>query len=563
MRCGRYLICLSLLIVLLTVRSGAQQTPAAAQKPSEARLLPGMGNVSHPVSTRNPQAQEFFDQGLALVYGFNHDEAVRSFQAAADRDPKMAMAWWGIALAVGPNYNLPVDKEREAQAYAAIQKALALSKSGPPIEHAYIEALSRRYTDQPNGDYQKLEMAYHDAMRRVVKDYPDDLDAATLFAESGMNLRPWQLWNNDGTPAPGTDEIVATLESVLQRDPSHIGANHYYIHAVEASPHPERALASAQRLAALAPASGHLVHMPGHIYIRTGDHLASEKTNQAAARADENYIALTHAQGVYPMMYYSHNLDFIVVENCMMGRYAEAAQAAKRLQAYVQPMGSGMPMVDTFLQKQILVLVRFQKWDEILKLPQPDTHLPLSTGMWNFARAQAFANQRQIPLAQSELAALNNTAPEIAKVPVNAVGLKNSGIIPKIAALIVEARIAQAQNDVATVIARLREAVALQDSMDYNEPPDWFYPVRESLGAALLVNGVSGEAEKVFRKDLELNPRNPRSLFGLMLALQAQGASDDAIAVQQQYEAAWQGNDSLQLADLWGPAPANSKGVAK
>ena len=257
---------------------------AQSQPATPAKLMPGFGDHHHPVATANPEAQKFFDQGLVLSYGFNHDEAERSFRRAAELDPKMAMAWWGVAYVIGPNYNMPVDPEHEQHAYEAIQKAMSLSTNASQIERDYIQALAERYSNQPNSDYQKLAVDYNNAMRDLSRKYPDDLDAATIFAESGMNLHPWKLWNKDGTPAPGTEEIVSTLESVLRRDPTHLGANHFYIHAVEASAHPERALPSAERLAALAPASGHLVHMPGHIYIRTGDHAASEATNVKAAR---------------------------------------------------------------------------------------------------------------------------------------------------------------------------------------------------------------------------------------------------------------------------------------
>lgn len=532
-------------------------SPAIAQSPSSqpatlrGQMLPGMGKVDHPVNTRNPEAQRYFNQGLALIYGFNHDEAAHSFRSAAELDPKLAMAWWGVALAVGPNYNLPVDQQRELEAYNAVQKALALSADGPKKERAYIEALAKRYTNQPTTNYLALEQAYHDAMRQVSRAYPDDLDAATLFAESGMNLRPWKLWNADRTPAPGTEEIVATLESVLRRDPNHVGANHYYIHAVEASAHPERALPSAQRLAALAPGAGHLVHMPAHVYIRTGDHESGARTNELAAAADEKYLKLTNAQGVYPMMYYTHNLHFIAIENAMMGRYSDAMKAAQRVQAHVAPHAAHMPMLDSFNPLPTLVLVRFQRWDEILRLPQPDARLPISRGIYHYARGLAFAHGGNAAQAQAEVAALKQVAPEMSKIPTNPQGPRNASIIPQIAAEIVQARIAQQQNNGPAAVQHLQRAVLLEDSMDYNEPPDWFYPVRESLGAALLRNGDAVQAEKVFRDDLERNPRNGRSLFGLIQALKSQGRNEDARSVEQQFQTAWKNADTqLSISQL-------------
>ena len=302
----RHSLVLSLILAMCIL--AVAQDHAAHPPAKPATLMSGYGDLHHPVSTSNPQAQQFFDQGLRQIYAFNHDEAARSFQRAAELDPKLAMAYWGVAEAVGPNYNDPASDERFAAAHAAIQKAVDLSANASPVEQAYIQAMALRFPADPKADRRQAAEAYHDAMREVSKNFPDDLDAATLFAESGMNLHPWGLWHRDGTPEAGTEEIVATLESVIKRDPNHMGAIHYYIHAVEASASPERALAAANRLAAMAPSAGHLVHMPAHVYIRTGDYAAAVKTNQAAAIADRAYIKASGVQGLYPMMYYSHNL---------------------------------------------------------------------------------------------------------------------------------------------------------------------------------------------------------------------------------------------------------------
>ena len=303
---------LVLLALSSCLPSIAQDHSAHAQaKP--ATLMTGVGTLHHPVSTSNPEAQEFFDQGLRLIYAFNHDEAARSFQRAAELDPQLAIAYWGIAEAVGPNYNDPASEDRFKQAHEAIQKAVDLSANASPAEQAYIQAMAKRFPADPKADLRKAAEKYHDAMREVMKKYPDDLDAATLFAESGMDLHPWGLWHVDGTPEAGTEEIIITLESVISRDPNHLGAIHYYIHAAEASPNPERALAYANKLAAMAPNAGHIVHMPAHVYIRTGDYEAAVKTNEEAAAVDRAYIKTTGAQGIYPMMYYSHNLHFIAM----------------------------------------------------------------------------------------------------------------------------------------------------------------------------------------------------------------------------------------------------------
>ncbi len=320
----RYRIAFVLTLFLCAATFAQDHSAHNQSKP--ATLMSGLGDLHHSVSTRNPEAQQFFDQGLRLIFAFNHDEAARSFQRATELDPKLAIAYWGVAEAVGPNYNDPASDDRFKQAHEAIQKATGLSANASASEQAYIQAMALRFPAEPNPDRRKSAEAYHDAMREVVKKYPDDLDAATLFAESGMDLHPWGLWHHDGTPEEGTEEIVATLESVIRRDPNHLGAVHYYIHAVEASPSPERALAGANKLASLAPGAGHIVHMPAHVYIRTGDYESAVKTNQQAATVDRAYIQASGAQGIYPMMYYSHNLHFIAMCSAMNGNYAEAQE---------------------------------------------------------------------------------------------------------------------------------------------------------------------------------------------------------------------------------------------
>src|SRR5207253_3019907 len=306
--------------------------------------------------------------------------------------------------------------------------------------------------------------------------------------------------------------------------PNHLGANHFYIHATEASTHPERAVPSADRLGALAPASGHLVHMPAHTYIRTGDHETSARVNEEAAAADETLLKATNEQGIYPMMYYTHNLHFITMADSMMGRYADALRAARRVEAHVAPMAQKVPMLDGFMPMPTLVMVRFRRWQEILNLPKPAAGLSMTNGVYHYARGLAFANTGKQAEARAELAELEKLAPEMSKIPTNPTGAGNAQKIPKIAAELIEAKLA---GEKSAQIAHLRAAVSLQDAMDYTEPPDWFYPVRESLGAALLANGQAAEAEKVFREDLDRNPRNGRSLFGLRESLKAQGKTED------------------------------------
>jgi len=530
----------------------AHNVPTPAPPLKADGLVVGYGDLHHPVTTTNPEAQKFFDQGLRYIYAFNHDEATRSFERALELDPKFAMAYWGVAESVGPNYNDPADPERFKKAHEAIQKAVVLSAGASASEQAYIKALALRFPADPNTNLREAAEQSHDAMRELVKTFPDDLDAATFFAEAGMNLHPWGLWHVDGSPELGTEEIVATLESVLRRDPYHMGANHYYIHAVEASPSPERALAAANRLAALAPAAGHLVHMPAHIYIRTGDFDAGVKSNQRAAAADRAYIQAGAPSGIYPAMYYSHNLHFIAMCASMDGDYTESTKAAQTLAAHVGPHVKDMPPLEGFMTVPMAVEVRFQKWDKIMSMKAPDPSMKVAGVYWHFARGMALAAQGKTADADAELkmvhAAAEQTPPDVIfAMPVN----NKAKDVLTIADNVLAAKIAMAKRDTNASIAMLRKAIALQDTLKYSEPPDWFFPVRESLGAVLLLNGNAVEAEKVFREDLDRNPRNPRSLFGLSEALKAQKRDYDAQFVDKQFQSSWKAPDTkLKVADL-------------
>jgi tetratricopeptide (TPR) repeat protein len=535
----------------LCVPTFSQEHPAPAKAKSAAVLMTGFGNWHHPVSTKNAQAQAFFDQGLRLIYAFNHDEAMRSFQHAAELDPKLAMAYWGIAEAVGPNYNDPASADRFVQAHAAIEKAQALAADTSESDKAYIDALAKRFPADPKSDLRVAAEQYRDATRELMKRFPDDLDAATLFAEAGMNLHPWGLWRSDGTPEEGTDEIVLTLESVIRREPNHLGAIHYYIHSVEASTSPERALAGANRLAELAPAAGHIVHMPAHIYIRTGDYEAALKTNQKAALADQAYLKASGAEGIYPLMYYSHNLHFIAMSAAMNGNYIESRRGAQLLAANVGPHVKDMPALGGFMTVPLAVEVRFHKWNEILKAPQPDPALQTASVFWHFARGLALAGTGKLDEAEAEhkivAEAEDKTPPDaIFQMPIN----NKTKDILKIAENVLGAKISLAKNDMDATVSQLRAAVEVQDSLKYDEPQDWFYPVRESLGAVLLKIGDNTGAEEVFRADLERNPRNPRSLFGLEQALKEQNKTYDAGFVGKQFDANWKGTTRPTIDDL-------------
>src|SRR6266404_919776 len=528
----------NLLIFIFVACFGSAVFAATPNPEAPVRLIPGLGDVHHPVSTKNKQAQQFFDQGLALVYGFNHDEARRSFQRAAELDPKLAMAHWGVALTLEPKYNLPVDPERERAGYDAVQRAVALKENASEPERAYIEALVVRYSNDPKADLHALDRAYSDAMRKLSARYPDDLDAATLFAESMMNLNPWKLWTADGKAAEGTDEIVSTLESVLKRDPNHLGANHYYIHAVEASPHAERALPCAERLGKLAPAAGHLVHMPAHIYARVGDHPAAAHCNAIAAAADKKFLAATHEQGVYPLMYYSHNLHFLAFAASMDGNFAEAKDAAARVVANVMPGVKAMPMLEGFLPTPIVVLFAFERWDDLLKLPVPDSSFVTTNAVWHSLRGVAFANTGKTAEAEKEQKQFREVAGKIPPEQMYDM-LNNVGAVFKIHENLLAAEIDRSRHDDKAAIDSVRQAVAAEDALNYSEPPPWYPPVRPMLGHVLLEAKQLPEAEKVFRADLDRNPRDGRALSGLRDCLNAQGRKYEADQIDQQFHAAW------------------------
>ena len=528
----------TILMLATGVAVSVSTAPAKTNPASSPQLMPGLGEVHHPVSTKNSQAQQFFDQGLKFVFGFNHDEARRSFQRAAELDPKLAMAWWGVALTLGPNYNLPVDPAREKAGYDAVQRALASQENASDPERAYINALSVRYSNDPKADLHRLDLDYKNAMLKLVQRYPDDLDATTLYAESSMNLNPWHLWAADGKPADGTEEIVATLESVLKRDPNHLGANHYYIHAVEASPHAERALPCAERLGKLAPAAGHLVHMPAHIYARVGDHPAAAHCNAIAAAADKKFLAATHEQGVYPLMYYTHNLHFLAFAASMDGNFAEAKDAAARVVANVAPGVKAMPMLEGFLPTPIVVLFAFERWDDLLKLPAPDASLLITTAVWHSLRGVAFANTGKTAEAEKEQNAFREL---VAKIPPDTMydQLNKTGAVFKVHDHLLAGMIARSRHDDKGAIDSLAQAVAAEDALNYSEPPPWYPPVRPMLGRVLLEAKQLPEAEKVFRADLDRNPRDGRALSGLRDCLNAQGRKYEADQIDQQFRAAW------------------------
>ncbi len=531
-------------------RSPAVDVAVPPAAPVAPQPMTGLGTHHHPIRTMSAEAQAWFDQGMSLVFAFNHEEAVRAFERASALDPGAAMPPWGVAWALGPNYNLDIDDPRAKLASDAVARAKALAAGGPEIERAYVNALAVRYSPDPNADRPALARAYSQAMRQLVAHYPDDLDAATLYAESLMNLRPWKLWSVDGSPAEGTAEIVAVLESVLAREPDHLGANHYYIHAVEASRSPGRALASAQRLQSLAPAAGHLVHMPAHIYARTGDHAAAANANRAGVEADRAYLKTALPGGFYEMAYVPHNLHFLSDSHMMQGRFEDARQAAAQVREILTPHLSMMPMAESMVAIDLSVLLRFGRHDAILALPQEPADRPVLTAWWRFARTVALARSGKTDEAVAERAALDAAR---AKIPDSALfggtGLESAKTILALAATVADARIVAARSGHADAVTLWRAAVAAADQVPYDEPPIWFYPLRESLGGALLRAGRPAEAERVFREDLARHPRNPRALFGLRESLRQQ--KKDVAWVERAFDRSWQNADvSLTVDDL-------------
>jgi len=504
----------------------------------------GLGALHYAVTTKNAEAQKYFDQGMRYVYAFNHEQAIASFQKATALDPNLALGYWGAALALGPNINMDVDPEREKQAFEAEKAAQAHASNASAKEQDLITALARRYSDDPGADLKKLAVNYSRAMKEVAAKYPKDDDIATLYAESLMDLHPWKFWSHDGKPNEGTDEIVSVLEGVLKRNPNHIGANHYYIHAVEASPNPGRALSSANRLKTLAPSAGHLVHMPAHIYQRTGNYAGAAAANAAGAKADRAFMSKYGAESMYAGMYYNHNLDFGAASYAMIGDFKNAKEVADEVSSNAVKMTAMMPMIEAASVDSLKVLLRFGRWNDIIN-GKFDTPGPMSTALLHFARGVAFAQLGNIAGAESEAKAFGDARTKVA----DETGLfqNSQQKIVDVASEVLNGRLAAARGDRAGAIAAYRKAVASEDALDYDEPADWFYPTRESLGAALLRDGQYAAAEKVFREDLARNKNNPRSLYGLSRALR--GQKKDATSTTAQFTKLWRGG-AIRIEDL-------------
>lgn len=515
-----------------------------ADKPG-APVFKGLGDHRHPISTSNPDTQRFFDQGVNLLFGFNHAEAIRSFREAARLDPDCAMCWWGVAVALGPNINLPMPPDAVAPAWEALQRARALAPKASPVERAWIEALAARYSADPKADRHALDEAYAQAMGKLWRDHPEDLDAGTLYAEAMMDTQPWDYWQADSvTPKGHGGEIVSTLEQVIKRAPDHPGTLHLYIHAVEASTTPERAEAAADRLLVLMPEAGHIVHMPSHIYYRVGRYEDAAKANEKAALVDEDYIAACRAQGYYPAGYYGHNIHFLWTSSEMEGRRQVAIDSARRLVKAVNAVetAKGLPQGELYVFTPIVTLVRFGQWDAVLAEPAPPPELKLDTAVWLYARGFAHANTGDLKAAladREKLAAITGQDFSLydgAGVPAKPMTL--------LALALLDGEISRKQGVLDGAIVRFRHAAEIEAALPYTEPPWWHQPVAHLLGAALLEAGRPKEAEAVYRQSLKSYRRDGWALAGLVRALDDQGRAAEAAQVRVQFQDAWRLSDT-------------------
>lgn len=515
-------------------REKAAETPLELAARAGAPLFDGMGNHQHPITTSDPAAQRYFDQGLVIDFAFNHAESARSFRAAQKLDPACAMCYWGEALALGPNINVTsngkavMSDDDRRTAYAAIRHAITLKDGASEKERDYIDALVVRYNGDPSTPREPLDLAYVDAMRALSAKYPDDDDATSLFAEAIMNTMPWDYWQDGENPKPLAAEAIAALETVLGRSPAHPMAIHLYIHAVEASSSPQRAEGPADTLATLVPGAGHLVHMPAHIYWRVGRYHDASEANIRAAAVDEAYIAACNAQGFYPAMYYPHNIHFLWAAASMEGRSAVAIDAARRVAANVRlDMIEQFPGVEFFHTIPLLGLVQFGRWDEILAEPRPAENLEYSNAIWHYARATAFAAKGDLESARAEHAALVPLREATDVVFLDSI-LYPATMLLEIADELVQGEIAMAESNYDAAVSHFQTAVAVQDKLPYTEPPFWYYPTRHTLGKALLAAGNAAAAETVYRDDLEIYPHNGWAMFGLIQSLKAQGKNANA-----------------------------------
>ena len=517
--------------------AGCKSRTVATAGTGSTPLYDDLGTHHHTV-TASAAAQRYFDQGLRLMYGFNHEEAVASFKEGARLDPSCGMCWWGAAVALGPNINLPMDPKANPDAWAATRKAVALAPKLSAAERDYINAITRRYTATPMENRAQLDSAYARAMGEVAASHPEDTDAATLYAESLMDLQPWHYWTVGGQPQGEIKEIVATLERVLAKDPDHPGACHYYIHAVEASLEPEKALPCAKRLAQLMPGAGHMVHMPAHIYFRLGRYDLAVEHNQHAVSEDVAFIGRRHPAGMYPLVYTAHNYHFLSVALAMQGKADESIAAARAMKKYVPfDLMKQFPPAEYYSPAPYAALARFERWDDILKEPAPPAELPYTAGFYHYVRGLALLGTNRLDAARAErteLATIQAAMPEDAMANLNSMKT-----LLTIALHHLDAQLALAQRKLGAAIQELRQAVALEDGLTYDEPPAWYLPMRQVLGEVYLGAGQPRDAEAAFREDLKRNRENGWALRGLEAALEKQGKKAEAAEAAARLRKAW------------------------
>jgi tetratricopeptide (TPR) repeat protein len=537
----------SILLALLFTTGGIVHAAGSESASPPAPLFQGLGDLHHPITTRSQEAQRYFNQGLTLAYAFNHPEAIRSFEAAAKLDPNCAMAHWGIAYASGPHVNKPMSEEDNVRAWRALRQAQSTGALASPREQDYIRAMAKRYRAEFTEDRADLDLAYAGAMREVANAHPDDLDAQVLLAEALMNTMPWDYWLGDRSPKPETEEAIAALRRVIARNPDHPGANHLYIHAVEAGPNPELGLPAADRLLGFAPQAGHLVHMPSHIYMRVGQYHDASRANELAIDADRSYIQSCRAQGFYPGVYYPHNVHFLWWSTLFEGRSAVATRAARQVaDIAIDAVCGPTPVLEAprFRHLPWLNAARFGRWDDILSVTQPPAtnSFLVDRVMWHYTRGLAFAARKQADPAGREHDAMVTLLGSSEAPSIDNPYFPGTAILA-VAQHLLAAKVAQARGAHQAMIEHFDKAVEAEDALPYMEPAFWSLPARQTYGAALLQVGDPVRAEAVFREDLKLYPRNGWSLFGLEHALRAQGRNQAADSVHREFEAAWRHAD--------------------
>lgn len=531
--------------------SGGIPVDALADFAQPLPLFPDLDGESPDITTSSSKARQYFNQGYQLTVGFNHAEAVRSFRYALEQDPECAMCYWGLAYALGPNYNAGMEPEVVTLAYEAARKAVQYDEEVSKPEQAIIRSISKRYPAGPTEDRAEYDQAYTEALRDAHDEFPENDFINALLAEAIMDQHPWDLWQKDGQPQPWTPEILTILETTLQRNPEHAASVHLYIHATEASKSPELALPYAEKLPDLIPGAGHLVHMPSHTYIRTGDYHQGVLVNNQAVEVDSNYTSACYAAGIYPLMYFPHNYHFLTACAALEGNSELSLQAADRMVEKLDTKlmrSSGYETIQHFWSIPLFLQVKFARWDEVLATPQPDDDLVYPRGIWHYARAIAHLNKGQMTQADEHYEHLKQLAADPGLKEILIFGINNMGQILDIAEAVVGGEIAAAKGDLKTAEQLLRKAISIEDQLNYNEPPDWFFSVRHHLGPVLLKAGKYAAAEAIYRQDLETFPKNGWALSGLLESLHQQNKAEEAQSVGDQLREAWQYADVELLA---------------